>query len=126
MKRIKYFVILLIMFLANITLVFAKDDVINKIDINITLDNSGNAHVEEIWDVKANMGTEFYKGMYNLGNMKVTNFKVYENNTLFTYVDKWNIDASLDEKRIKMELIILQKALNYVLVKEVWEDMFLS
>ena len=101
MKRIKYFVILLIMFLANITLVFAKDDVINKIDINITLDNSGNAHVEEIWDVKANMGTEFYKGMYNLGNMKVTNFKVYENNTLFTYVDKWNIDASLDEKKNK-------------------------
>ena len=101
MKRIKYFVILLIMFLANITLVFAKDDVINKIDINITLDNSGNAHVEEIWDVKANMGTEFYKGMYNLGNMKVTNFKVYENNTLFTYVDKWNINASLDEKKNK-------------------------
>lgn len=109
MKRIKYFVILLIMFLANITLVFAKDDVINKIDINITLDNSGNAHVEEIWDVKANMGTEFYKGMYNLGNMKVTNFKVYENNTLFTYVDKWNINASLDEKKKKMELIILMK-----------------
>lgn len=101
MKRIKYFVVLLIMFLANITLVFAKDDVINKIDINITLDNSGNAHVEEIWDVKANMGTEFYKGMYNLGNMKVTNFKVYENNTLFTYVDKWNINASLDEKKNK-------------------------
>ena len=45
MKRIKYFVILLIMFLANITLVFAKDDVINKIDIIIILDNSGNAHV---------------------------------------------------------------------------------
>lgn len=37
MKRIKYFVILLIMFLANITLVFAKDDVINKIDININI-----------------------------------------------------------------------------------------
>ena len=101
MKRIKYFVVFLLTFLASITLVFAKDDVINRIDVNITLDNSGNAHVEEIWDVKANMGTEFYKGMYNLGNMKVTNFKVYENNTLFTYVDKWNINASLDEKKNK-------------------------
>ena len=101
MKRIKYFVILLIMFLANITLVFAKDDVINRIDVNITLDNSGNAHVEEIWDVKANMGTEFYKGMYNLGNMEVTNFKVYENDTLFTYLDNWNIHASLNDKKNK-------------------------
>ena len=101
MKRIKYFVVFLLTFLASITLVFAKDDVINRIDVNITLDNSGNAHVEEIWDVKANMGTEFYKGMYNLGNMEVTNFKVYENDTLFTYLDNWNIHASLNDKKNK-------------------------
>ena len=58
MKKIKYFVFGIILFLVNINLIFAKDDVINRIDVNITLDTYGNAHVEEIWDVKANMGTE--------------------------------------------------------------------
>lgn len=101
MKKIKYFVVFLLTFLVSIAFVFAKDDVINRIDVNIMLDNSGNAHVEEVWNVKANMGTEFYKGMYNLGNMKVTNFKVYENNTLFTYLDNWDIYASLNDKKNK-------------------------
>lgn len=101
MKKIKYFVFGIILFLVNINLIFAKDDVINRIDVNITLDTYGNAHIEEIWNVTANMGTEFYKAMYNLGNMEITNFKVYENNKEFTYINNWDINASLNEKAYK-------------------------
>ena len=77
MKKLKRILFLITLFLINICAVSAKDDVVNRIDVSITLDNFGNAHIEEIWDVKANMGTEFYKAEYNLGNMEISNFKVY-------------------------------------------------
>ena len=101
MKKFKRILFLITLFLINISVVSAKDDVINRIDVSITLDNFGNAHIEEIWDVKANMGTEFYKAEYNLGNMEISNFKVYENGREFTFVNNWDIDASLSEKAYK-------------------------
>jgi len=101
MKKLKYVLFTILLFLINISIVSAKDDVINRIDVSITLDKYGNAHIEEIWDVKANMGTEFYKAEYNLGNMKISNFKVYENNRLFTFVNNWNVNGSLSEKAYK-------------------------
>ena len=101
MKKLKYILFTIFLFLINISIVSAKDDVINRIDVSITLDNIGNAHIEEIWDVKANMGTEFYKAEYNLGNMEISNFKVYENGREFTFVKGWDIDASIEEKAYK-------------------------
>ena len=101
MKKIKYILFLLFTFFINIGLVCAKDDVINRIDVSITLDNSGNAHIEEVWDVFANIGTEFYKAEYNLGNMEISNFKVYENGILFTFIDDWDVDESLSYKAYK-------------------------
>ena len=101
MKNLKRILFLITLFLINICVVSAKDDLINRIDVSITLDNFGNAHIEEIWDVKANMGTEFYKAEYNLGNMEISNFKVYENGREFTFLNDWDIDASLSEKAYK-------------------------
>ena len=101
MKKLNKILFLITIFLINICVVSAKEDLINRIDVSITLDNFGNAHIEEIWDVKANMGTEFYKAEYNLGNMEISNFKVYENGRLFSFVNNWNIDASLSEKEYK-------------------------
>ena len=101
MKKLKYILFSFILFLLNVTIVSAKDDVINRIDVSITLDNFGNAHIEEIWDDKANMGTEFYKAEYNLGKMKISNFKVYENGRLFTFVNNWNVNGSLTSKAYK-------------------------
>lgn len=101
MKKLKYILFLLFTFFINIGLVCAKDDVINRIDVSITLDNSGNAHIEEVWDVFANIGTEFYKAEYNLGNMEISNFKVYENGILFTFIDDWDVDESLSYKAYK-------------------------
>ena len=98
MKKIKY---LLFLLLFIPTLVLAKDDVINKIDVNIVLDSNGAAHITEVWNVKANMGTEFYKAAYNLGNMKISNFKVMENSQTFTFTDNWNINASISDKAYK-------------------------
>lgn len=101
MKKLNKILFLITIFLINICVVSAKDDVINRIDVSITLDNFGNAHIEEIWDVKANMGTEFYKAEYNLGNMEISNFIVYENGREFTFIKGWDTDASLSEKAYK-------------------------
>ena len=101
MKKIKNILFTIILFLINITIVNAKDDVINRIDVSINLDKFGNAHIEEIWDVKANMGTEFYKAEYNLGKMQISNFKVYENDRLFTFINNWNVNGSLESKAYK-------------------------
>lgn len=100
MKKLKY-LILLCLFIPG--LVFASEgDKINSIDVNITLDVNGNAHIKEVWDVYAGSGTEFYKAEYNLGNMKITNFKVIdENDKEFTFQDNWDINASLTEKAYK-------------------------
>ena len=100
MKKLKY-LFYLVLFIP--TLVFASDgDRINRIDVNIALDASGNAHIKEVWDVYAGSGTEFYKAEYNLRNMEITNFQVIdENNKLFTFIDEWDIDGSLSEKAYK-------------------------
>src|SRR5574344_118791 len=100
MKKLKY-LILLCLFIPGLVLA-SNGDKINSIDVNITLDTNGNAHIKEVWDVYAGSGTEFYKAEYNLGNMNITNFKVIdENDKEFTFQDNWDINASLTEKAYK-------------------------
>lgn len=101
MKKIKYILFSVLSFFILMLGCNAKEDDINRIDIDIKLDKNGNAHIEEVWQVKANMGTEFYKVMENLGNMELSNFKVYENDRLFIYEENWNLNASLSEKKYK-------------------------
>ena len=74
MKKIKYILFSVLSFFILMLGCNAKEDDINRIDIDIKLDKNGNAHIEEVWQVKANMGTEFYKVMENLGNMELSNF----------------------------------------------------
>lgn len=101
MKQIKYIIYAAVLFMINITCCFAATDKINKIDVDITLDINGNAHIVEVWDVEAKMGTEFYKAEYNLGNMTISNFEVYENGRKFTFINNWDLDASINEKAYK-------------------------
>lgn len=100
MKKLKY---LLLFILLIPTFVCAlSGDKINRIDVTITLDEYGNAHIVEVWDAYAGSGTEFYKAEYNLGNMEISNFKVIdETGVTYTFVDDWDIDKSLSEKAYK-------------------------
>lgn len=93
MKKIKYILLLMLLFITKS--VYA--DTIYRVDMDIYLDEQGNALIKEVWDVKASSGSEWYKTMYNLGNEEVTNYKVSMDGKELTYKD-WDIDESMDEK----------------------------
>ena len=93
MRKIVNTLLLIILF--SIELVYA--DTIYSINMDVYLDESGNASITEVWDVKANSGSEWYKQLYNMGNQKLSDFKVSMDGTPLTY-KSWDIDESLDEK----------------------------
>lgn len=99
MKKIKYLFFTLIMMLSCISLVYADETY--SIDVEMTLDEKGNAKVVETWDFRADDGTEIFKPIGELGNSQITNFKASMDGTEFTYEPNWDIDASLNEKAYK-------------------------
>lgn len=95
MKKRKLYLIFLLIILFPVS-VYA--DNIYKIDMNINITKNGNANITEIWDVKADSGTEWYKQLYNLGNQELSNFKVSMDGEELIYKD-WNINESLQQKK---------------------------
>lgn len=73
-------------------------DKIYNITMHVYLDENGNANITEIWDVKAYSGSEWYKQFYNMGNQKVSDFKVYMDDVLLKSKD-WNINENITQKR---------------------------
>lgn len=74
---------------------------ISKIDMDIYVDNEGNAQITETWVCTANQGTEVYHPYYNLGNSKITNLTVSEGNRKYTTLNSWNTSGSLSSKAYK-------------------------
>lgn len=94
-------IILLILMFFCLT-INVKADSINKITMDIYLDEFGTAHITEKWDVNINEGTEGYKPYYNLGNAEFTNFTVTnQNNKNFDFQTNWDVNASFKEKAYK-------------------------
>lgn len=94
MKKFLFAILLCFLFMMPIS---AKNN-IYSIDMDIYLDEFGNANIKEIWEVKGSDGTEWYKGYGDVGNMELSNFKVRMDNTNLTY-KKWNVDESLSAKK---------------------------
>ena len=92
MKKLFYLLSLFILFLT--TNVNAAGD-IYSINMDIYLDQQGNANIREIWDVKAFDGSEWFKQIKNLNGIEITNFNVYMDNTPLTEkeptIDKYAI-----------------------------------
>ena len=78
---------------------------IRSIDINLSLDREGSAHITEIWDIGADEGTEWYLVKSNLRNMSVRDFSVSENGVLFTDDGEWDVKRSLRQKAGKYGII---------------------
>ena len=77
--------------------VWVYADHIYNIDMDIDVAEDGTAVITEVWDVKADSGSEWYKTMYNLGNQEVSDFKVSMDGQAMTYKN-WNINESLSQK----------------------------
>lgn len=79
-----------------------KANTINEINIDIYLDNAGNAHFTEKWNANLTAGTEGYKPYYNLGTSVISNYNVIMNNKeRFTFDNNWQTTASFDKKAYK-------------------------
>ena len=96
MKR--YLCLLLIIFLFPICGVNATS--VSSINMDIYLDNNGNANVTETWVANVTGGTEGYHPYYNLGEAKLTNLTVSMDGREFETVS-WDVKKSMSEKAYK-------------------------
>ena len=93
MKKLKY--LLLVLFLFPLS-VYADNIYSRNMDIYIT--KEGNANVTETWDVKADSGSEWYISFKNMGNTRISNYKVLMDGVEMTGLSTWNVNASLSQK----------------------------
>ena len=93
MKKILLFIFLLLVFPLSV-----KADKIYNIKMDIYLEEDGTADITEVWDVKANGGSEWYKQLYNLGNQELSDFKVSMDGMPMTY-KSWNVNENMSQKK---------------------------
>ena len=93
MKKI---IFMLIMFIIPITV---KADHIYNIDMDIYIDKFGNAEITEVWNVKADGGSEWYKTMYDLEGSELSNYVVYMDGNKMQLDESWNLNGTISEKK---------------------------
>lgn len=74
---------------------------IEKISMDVYIDNNGNASVTEIWDCQTSSGTEVYHPYYNLGKSKIVNLTVSDSGVDYKSLDSWTTSGSLQSKAQK-------------------------
>ena len=90
-KKIIIFLLLLLC-----PMLVVRADTINKVDMKINILEDGTANIVEVWNVRASGGSEWYKQMYNLGNMELSNFVFNTDDSqvvYFTLLPKNNINS---------------------------------
>lgn len=98
-KKISLLILSLGLFIGTGLVSYADD--FNSLDISVDIDKEGVASVKEVWDTDDEDGTEKYKPIENLGDIKITDFKAQVNGKSFTQVSPWDVDKSFDEKAYK-------------------------
>ena len=99
MKYIKYLLTIIISF---IFLLNVKANTINKIDMDVYIDNEGNAHITEVWDANLSNGTEGYRPYTGMENKVISNFTVSdESGRNYEVLERWNTGASFSGKAYK-------------------------
>ena len=96
MKNLLLFVVMLF---TSIMVVDATS--ISNIDMDIYVDDYGNATIVEIWDANVTEGTEGWHPYYNLGNSVISDLEVSMDCKVYTTISNWNVDSSLEYKAYK-------------------------
>ena len=97
----------LILLLGLFALTFsAKAQAIYSIDVDVLIDANGDARITQTWDTEAVDGTEWYMPIGHLGEMKICDLTVSdENGTVFETLSRWDVDKSLEQKRGKCGIV---------------------
>ncbi len=74
---------------------------IQSIDMDIFVDNNGDAYVTETWECYVTQGTEVYHPYYNLGNSEIKDLTVTDENAQYTTLSRWNTSGTLASKANK-------------------------
>ena len=72
-----------------------------SIDMNVFIDENGNANVTETWQYYSDSGTECYHSYKNLGNSKIKNLIVSDDVMTYEILDGWDVSGSFDDKKYK-------------------------
>ena len=80
-------------------------DSIKNIEMDVYIDDDGNAKITEVWEASLSQGTEGYRPYTKLGNSAISNFRVSDD-TGRTYetLSSWNVNASFNNKAYKSGL----------------------
>ena len=99
-KMLSLLILLTVLFVLNATTVFAAEDGIPSIHVEVQLQSDGSAAITEIWDVRGvSSGTEYYKALYNMEGMRVHSLLVSdESGQLYKTMDNWDTNRSREEK----------------------------
>lgn len=100
-KKLKIFFISLFAFFLFSLANTVQANSINKISMDIFIDDSGDAHITEVWNCNTNKGTEVYHPYYNLGNSAIKDLSVYDNGIKYTTLSSWNTSGTLESKANK-------------------------
>lgn len=85
---------------------FLSAQSINSIDINVYIDDKGDAYVKQQWDVNVVSGTEWYIPISNLNGSSVRGLTVSEDGREFEDEGRsWNTKRSLEEKAFRSGII---------------------
>ena len=95
MKKI---IIILFIFMFPIVV---KANSINSIDMDIFIDNNGNARITEVWDAYLDSGTEGFHSYGNIGESYISDLSVSMNGKNFEIVDTWNVEYNMTAKENK-------------------------
>lgn len=86
-------------------LAYGQSSVYEDIHIHVKLHEDGSAHFVERWRADLYEGTENYIVKENLGKSTIENFTVTEGGETYEFINRWNIDASREEKAFKNGII---------------------
>lgn len=76
------------------------------IDISVKIYANGDALVTQKWDGEFKTGTENYLPIGNFANgMDISDFKVWDKNGNYEFIDDWDVDADREEKQNKCGII---------------------
>lgn len=91
--------IILLLIMLFIPFISVNADTLYKVSMEVDLQKDGSANIQEVWDVEGTDGSEWYKQVLDLGNSKLSDFKVSMDGKPLTKKDVWNIDGDLSSKR---------------------------
>lgn len=69
-----------------------------NMDITVTVNGDGSAHIYQVWDTYIDEGTEVYMPFLTGGYLEIRDLKVRDNTRVYSYNKWWDVDESFEDK----------------------------